>query len=124
MGGWREGAAGGTGGGVTTQNPTTLTANVTIATNGGAGTSTGAGGAVAFTAAGSATVNSDATPRSLTINAGTANVTFGAAVGNTSPLASLAVTGGTTTLTGDITTADVAANNGTFTSNARPTRNG
>src|SRR5262249_60011728 len=89
QGGTGIGAAGGTGAGVTIQDPTTLTANVTIASNGGTGTSAGAGGAVAFTAAGSAAVNSDATPRSLTVNAGTANVTFGAAVGNASPLASL-----------------------------------
>ena len=102
---------------MTVQDPTTLTSNVTILSNGGTGSATGAGGAVAFTAAGSATVNSDATPRSLTINAGTANVTFGAAVGNSAGLASLAVTGGTTILTGNVTTADVAANNVTLTSN-------
>ena len=49
-------------------------------------------------------------PRSLTINAGTSTVTFGAAVGSVFGLASLAVTAATTNLYNSVTTADVVGN--------------
>jgi len=89
-GGGGRNAAGGASGAVSVNGPVTLAADVSITSRPGPGTTQGAGGAISFGP--TATIDSDGTPRALALN-GAGPVGLQGAIGQSAPLASLAITG-------------------------------
>jgi filamentous hemagglutinin family protein len=76
-------------GAMTLSGAVSLTSNATLSTSNQAINLTGS-------------IDSDASPRSLTVNAGTGNVTVSGSMGNTSALAGLSITGGQITQSGNV----------------------
>ncbi|MCC7127151.1 MAG: filamentous hemagglutinin N-terminal domain-containing protein [Acidobacteria bacterium] len=89
-GGSGRNGAGGASGAVTMNGPVTLAAEVVITSRPGGGTTPGVGGAIGFGP--TATIDSDGTPRTLVLN-GAGLMSLQAPIGQTAPLASLALTG-------------------------------
>ncbi|TDM09083.1 MAG: hypothetical protein C4K60_07020 [Ideonella sp. MAG2] len=77
-------------GAMTLNGPVSLLGNATLSTTN-----------QAITLGGS--IDSDGSPRSLTVNAGTGSVTLTGAVGSTSPLSALTISGSALSLSGDVT---------------------